>query len=51
MKMVTIKIDTGKAIGKIKKMHAVGQPPFGGGYDDSSSERTRGYAYVLRHKA
>jgi hypothetical protein len=32
MKMVTIKIDTGKAIGKIKKMHAVGQPPFTGGF-------------------
>ena len=30
--MTTIKIDTQKALGKIKKMHAVGQPPFSKGF-------------------
>lgn len=30
--MTTIKIDTQKRIGKIKTMHAVGQPPFSGGF-------------------
>ena len=30
--MTTIRIDAQKKFGKIKKMHAVGQPPFGGGF-------------------
>ena len=30
--MTTIKIDVNKKLGKIKKMHAVGQPPIGGGF-------------------
>ena len=30
--MTTIKIDTSKKLGKIKTMHAVGQPPFTGGF-------------------
>ena len=30
--MVGIKLDTSKALGTIKPMHAVGQPPFDGGF-------------------
>ena len=30
--MITVRIDTGKQIKPIKPMHAVGQPPFGGGF-------------------
>lgn len=30
--MTAIKIDTSKTLGKIKPMHAVGQPPFAGGF-------------------
>ena len=30
--MTEIKIDFSKAVGKIKPMHAVGQPPYAGGF-------------------
>ena len=30
--MAAIKIDTSKTLGNIKPMHAVGQPPFTGGF-------------------